>query len=446
MAAAATFSTTSPSSPTNETAASAPTSAVPPQSARPQRSVTFDLLTAYTDDDYRVVGDLCASVNAAYAARHGYHFSAVVRPKREMLDVVGSRGHPTWFKVWLFLQWLQDVSTALPSPSEQRRGEQRYLVWLDADAAVVDFPSTLEKIVTEANFRDLIIAEDMHTGNLVNCGVIFIKSSLFSRTLWESVWNLKRTHRATKERRYFDRPFYEQTALQKVLKGLGEFADFFVGDVDVEKWGGWHSFVAAAGVCEGEGEQRRPDDLKLFAHTCVYPMHRLNSNITDESLSLLEGGRQPKGTSFRANGARKNRHRRTEFIFHAAGSTSSKLALIQGMLRSRGLGSFVVSGAAGKMKMCPGTTEEGDQNSDGGRDAEKAPGDGVVDIHFQTRQTGWDSSVDPGKSPAAKTHAELRRGAQEDTARTEDTESTRSSDSDEHAEGEILSCVAASRS
>ncbi|CAD7922587.1 unnamed protein product [Amoebophrya sp. A120] len=405
----------------------------------------FHLLTAYTDDGYREVGDLCAEVNEKYAAYWNYaSFTAVVKSKEEMMQVVGSRGHPTWYKVHLFREWLRDEARKVSVSDDRIEQDQEYeyLVWLDADAVVVDFQKSLEKIVQNADHKDLIIAEDMHSGNLVNCGVILIKNSDWSRNLWDRVWKLQRTVQSNRRKRevvlveeeepaqvpvsenttkendveqnkeYYNKPFYEQTALQKVLKSLGQFATFFTGDnmedvllktsstatrrilgeemhegVEVvdsatvhlgdeveqqpviisststqkrrQKWDGWHSFhqpgnilkdvsvpeddaynfsgrTNSTGTCTTTDHlvDQQHLNLKHFANVCIYPIHKLNSNITDDALRLLQENKQPRGTSFRMNGNKRNYHRRTEFIFHAAGANKKK-PLIEGMLKAR---------------------------------------------------------------------------------------------------------------
>ena len=70
--------------------------------------------------------------------------------------------------------------------------EDDYLVWVDADAVFVDHEATLEEVVREGKERDVIIGEDMHVGNLINCGIILIKVSLWSLQLWRKVFRCRR--------------------------------------------------------------------------------------------------------------------------------------------------------------------------------------------------------------------------------------------------------------
>ncbi|CAD7956380.1 unnamed protein product [Amoebophrya sp. A25] len=531
-----------------------------------RRKCRFRLITAFSEDNgYGAIGDLCANSNAIYAARHGYGWEAHVKSHSEMMRVVGARGHPTWYKVALFLDWLGEDVAALSDgavqledrmlagevlhegnvdrdkmralrfgedhchvPSENAGGggsgqsldedqdgdEQviEYLVWIDADAVIVNMEQTFEAVAEMGRYKDLIIAEDMHCGNLVNCGIILIRKSAWSRELWRGVWTVKTTRtrttkirvkegeavpflensptgldesscspstsstrlpseveslsctadsttsgavkiqevvepeinnrsevvrpegdapdyraaeappvvirelaqrndrrsrkaakagapyrvylQTTKEWTYFDRPFYEQTALQKMLKKLNQFEAFFDGKSEKskkganieDKWKGWHTFCspsnwpadlaeiqkASAGRHQRQtasntdttsvGVKNVPVDLenkghlplqdypsqmkettsstppgpKFFPNVCVLPMHILNSNITDSAMETLYEGKQPKGTSFRFVNGTRNYHRRADFIFHAAGAgASSKVQLITEMLKSR---------------------------------------------------------------------------------------------------------------
>merc|ERR1712059_15956 len=235
----------------------------------------FKILMAYTDN-YHKVGDLCATVNEEYALRHNYEFRNVVLPDTEVLEKVSPRGHATWYKVLLFIEELEAWLNANPSQVVSTSGgedydevinnsasisspEDEYLVWLDADAEVIAPEKKLEHIVAFGNGKDLIIGEDMHLGNLVNCGVIFIKKSQWSYDMWKQVWELqvrkkykvgwtqevrdkiaedvdqtksnRKQQKKSKEQYewrtcYFDRPFYEQSALLLVLKRRQEFESF----------------------------------------------------------------------------------------------------------------------------------------------------------------------------------------------------------------------------
>ena len=197
--------------------------------------VRFQLLTAYSEN-YRHVGDLCAEVNERYAKEHCYAWKQVVLPDEEMLAVVDDRAHTTWYKVYLLLQELEKRLGPLP-PALVGSGESEgndeepleYLVWLDADAAVVDFAQKMEEIVELGGYRELIMGEDMHSGaNLINCGVFFVKVSLFSQIMWQEIWDLEVSFRdKERPRGHINKPFYEQSALGRVLKRRKCFSPFF---------------------------------------------------------------------------------------------------------------------------------------------------------------------------------------------------------------------------
>ncbi len=62
------------------------------------------------------------------------------------------------------------------------------------------------------DYCDLIIAEDMHPGCLVNAGVMLIRLSQWSLDLWQDIWS------SDKSKRYHNVYYYEQSALIKCLK------------------------------------------------------------------------------------------------------------------------------------------------------------------------------------------------------------------------------------
>ena len=70
-----------------------------------------------------------------------------------------------------------------------RTNNIRYIMWIDADAAVVDHSVTVEEKIAMGGQRDLIVAEDMNPGCLVNAGVLLVRNSAFSRGLWDDVWS-----------------------------------------------------------------------------------------------------------------------------------------------------------------------------------------------------------------------------------------------------------------
>lgn len=196
------------------------------------------LCTAYSSD--YSIGRLCEAVNRQYATHHGYRFESAVLPYSEMLDAIAPRAHPTWYKVLLLRRLL----------SESAVKGVAWIMWLDADAIVIEQTTRiLEDIVAVARGRELIVAEDMHVGCLINAGVLLVRACAWSEAVWTDVWN---------ERRYWGVPFYEQAALTSVLRMRLE---------GLEGVRPFHSFSVGG-----------PKGPKLFAHVAVLPTLDFNSN------------------------------------------------------------------------------------------------------------------------------------------------------------------------
>eukprot|EP00092_Neocalanus_flemingeri_P024384 GFUD01026440.1.p1 GENE.GFUD01026440.1~~GFUD01026440.1.p1 ORF type:complete len:355 (+),score=99.13 GFUD01026440.1:51-1115(+) len=336
----------------------------------------FKIITAFSDN-YKV-GNLCAKVNALYARSHGYEWYEEVLTQEDMLAKVAPRTHCTWYKVHMVVEEMRRAlgrdrnmmsavekeetvaKTKKPLPtlnSSSSRGEalkeDDFLVWMDADAVFVDHNRKLEEIVMKGEQRELIIGEDMHLGNLVNCGVIFIKISEWSLNLWEQVFEC---------RKYDNVTYFEQSALHKVLKIKQEFAPFFnanqypgvVGKKERDENGEiiiheqtkittpWHSFCITNDHkmvninndhLHLSEENNVKDRVKVFNHSAIFPMHLLNSNIADEDIDC-DGESTSKQLLRNKSQLKKWSHQKTRFIFHAAGF-SIKIPKIVNMIRTR---------------------------------------------------------------------------------------------------------------
>jgi len=336
----------------------------------------FKIITAFSDN-YQV-GTLCSKVNATYAKKNKYEWWEDVLTQEEMLAVVSPRTHCTWYKVHMFLDELKralggfseenleenenvlsknnddakkTTKKSLTKPNGSTSGgealtEGDYLVWMDADAVFIDHDKKLETIVMDAEYRDLIIGEDMHVGNLVNCGVILIKISSWSLKLWEQVFACRKYDTVT---------YFEQSALHKVLKTNREFASFFntnqchggVGRKEKDEHGKivilehkktitpWHSFCIKNDNdrLHLNHESNAVDRVKVFEHSSIFPMHLLNSNIFDEDIDSNGAGK----TSIRQHRKCQHKnwiHQKARFIFHAAGF-SRKMSKISTMVKLR---------------------------------------------------------------------------------------------------------------
>ena len=156
-------------------------------------------------------------------------------------------------------------------------------------------------------------------------------------------------------RRYDTVTFYEQSALHKVFKTRREFAPFFnaatgeyrngermvnpdnrkSAETDKSIEWPWHSFCIRSRTDDIDLDKNANadclrDSVKVFEHTAVFPMHRLNSNICDWDLE--EGG-----LGIRQHRKGKERgwvHQRTRLVYHAAGY-SKKMSVISEMIKLR---------------------------------------------------------------------------------------------------------------
>lgn len=289
-------------------------------SSRPARR--FAVLTAYTSD-YKE-GELATRVNKAYAARHAYEFAAAVF-ERSTADLEGRA--PPWVKARLLLNLLdsllrrrRDASDAGPSMGHRadHGGEERvggpagstsvsdnsaggragsggsgsetassdslepsistqttHLVWIDADAVVLNHArsveSILDAIAAPALTEDLssplaepelVISEDLTPCCIVNTGVLIVRVSEWSRSLWRDVW----AHQHSVK--FHTKRYHEQSALLKQLLLRNE-------ELPRDCHGPpWHSYRGGPG-------------LKRCAHVAILPRHALNTN---QHPALFRGG------------------------------------------------------------------------------------------------------------------------------------------------------------
>jgi hypothetical protein len=198
------------------------------------------IATAYTSD--YSIGVLCEKVNRLYAAAHGYSFHSVVKPLCEVSQAIHPKKHCTWYKIVMLRQLFEDVAVL------QLR-KVKYVMWIDADAIFANHTLTLEGVIERGGGRDLIIAEDMNTGCLLNAGVFMLRTTQWSRQLLDDVWN---------NDNYDDVCFYEQSALMRCLRVQKE---------GLEAVKPFHSYLPGA-----------HHGVKLFPHTAVLPISEFNSN------------------------------------------------------------------------------------------------------------------------------------------------------------------------
>jgi hypothetical protein len=207
------------------------------------------LVMAYTDD--YSVGKLCEEVNRTYAKRYGYRFHSVVETCETMLNSIQPKMHFTWYKIYILLSLMRDNISLMQKPLLLADNPPiQYLCWIDGDALVLQYDISIQSIIEKAHYKDLIIAEDMHPGCLINAGVFFIKVSEWSLSFLEEVWN------STKYDNVF---FYEQSAMMKALKHKRE---------PLHRLKPFHSY-----------SKNGPQGVKLFPHVAVMPHTEFSSNV-----------------------------------------------------------------------------------------------------------------------------------------------------------------------
>jgi hypothetical protein len=271
------------------------------------------LLMAYTHD--YSLGRICEKVNHYYADKHGYQFHAVVQPFHEMLGVVCPKKHCAWFKIRLLLDELKILL------DRRTEGDEiapiQYIGWIDADAMVIKPNVSVQYFLRKGQFKELIIAEDMHAGCPINTGVVFLKVCPWSLSLLEDVWQCTR---------YDSTLYYEQSALVKILRQRKERLDRVIP---------FHSFAGG------------PSTVKLFPHVAVYPHTELNSNVgvhrselelylNDDYASVDEPNlaNQEKEAFENSHDDGDDREDREEypFVFHVAG-VKGKLDFLRSAIR-----------------------------------------------------------------------------------------------------------------
>ena len=150
----------------------------------------FTIATLYTPE-IADLGARTSKIVARYAGRHGYQ--ALIA--RETLDA--SR-HPAWSKLLLIEQFLADHPTC------------SWLMWIDADAVIMDPRRRLEEMVDEN--LDFLAAED-RTDCPINTGVFFV------RNCPETLRMLRLAYTKVK---YLHHPFWEQPAVADAMAECSE--------------------------------------------------------------------------------------------------------------------------------------------------------------------------------------------------------------------------------
>ena len=168
------------------------------------------------------MGDLCLRSLRYYAAQHGLELAylpnvAVDRP-------------PSWRKLLITQQLFQ-------------RG-YKYVMWVDADALVVDATRSPRDILEEG--KDFyLVGHDDGTRLIANAGVFVARNTAWSRSFIDRVWQLAQ---------YIDHPWWESAAMIHLLRHE-DFSDVHIVperqliDDDRVKWLGveWNSIPEVQG-------------------------------------------------------------------------------------------------------------------------------------------------------------------------------------------------------
>jgi hypothetical protein len=204
-----------------------------------QARTGFLVITAYSRN-YKI-GPLCASVNRRYCEAHGYQWQEDVLADSDMMAAISPRRSASWYKILMINRLLE---RELGDADGGSATGVRYIMWIDADASIIDPSLTLEQIVAEGESRDLLIGEDMHacSGSYINAGVFLLRVGAFAQQFFRDVWareaeekaraewndesyeleqKLKhklKQHEVGQRRHYFFVRQFEQSAMQKVLR------------------------------------------------------------------------------------------------------------------------------------------------------------------------------------------------------------------------------------
>ena len=152
-------------------------------------SLRFLVVTAF-DSRYEV-GFLCSVVNEAYCQKHNYTFHRVLLNPSDMRSLAGGR-HLAWGKVALLRDLLEGKTNEGPLKGWDGLSSAAnfdYIIWIDADALVLDHSVQLEDFVEVAGGMDFIIGEDMAETDLLNTGLMFFKRSAWCQELLKRWWD-----------------------------------------------------------------------------------------------------------------------------------------------------------------------------------------------------------------------------------------------------------------
>ena len=112
------------------------------------------LITAYSDN--YAIGKITENINRSYATKQGHPFLCKVLSHRDMLTAMYPKTGCSWYKILFLRELFEDIMI--------ERDNIKYIMWIDADALVVNDSMKISDIIGRAKYKDLIIAEDVHIG------------------------------------------------------------------------------------------------------------------------------------------------------------------------------------------------------------------------------------------------------------------------------------------
>lgn len=146
-------------------------------------------IVSVTDNHYRPVAELTGPVNHAYCQTHQYIWRSIQTER-------GSWAETVWEKIPIIRDHLSDYD---------------WLMWIDADAMVMNHSIRLERIIDGAyENAHLIITRDLEG---LNAGVFLLKNCTESYKFLDEV--------DSEKKEFLDHRYPEQEAMQYCLHHLG---------------------------------------------------------------------------------------------------------------------------------------------------------------------------------------------------------------------------------
>jgi len=171
------------------------------------------------------LGQLSAPINKMYCDLHGYTWiQDEAKDYNTMMELITPRKNCSWYKILFLKKILNHLLNVEIHPefSKYQLNENiKYIMWIDADAIIINRDVTLSSIISIAQEMNLIISEDMNTSSYLNAGIFMLKVKAWSKTFLEDVWETSKYHSVA---------HFDQAAIEKQLKirfeGLDQIQPF----------------------------------------------------------------------------------------------------------------------------------------------------------------------------------------------------------------------------